>query len=63
MVTLLETDHFDDQLAALSALQDLPCVRPDALAVAGTSFGGIQTVLMAERGRASAPPSILRVLP
>ena len=50
MVTLLETDHFDDQLAALAVLQGLPGVHRERIAVAGNSFGGIQTVLMAERG-------------
>jgi dienelactone hydrolase len=50
MVKLLETDHLDDQLAALSYLKSLPFVDRKRIAVAGNSFGGIQAVLMAERG-------------
>ena len=49
MVKLLD-DHLDDQLAALSYLKSLPFVDHERIAVAGNSFGGIQTVLMAERG-------------
>jgi carboxymethylenebutenolidase len=50
MVRLLETDHLNDQLAALAWLRKQNFVRPDRIAVAGTSFGGIETVLGAERG-------------
>jgi dienelactone hydrolase len=50
MVRLLETDHLDDQLAALAWLRKREFVQPDRIAVAGTSFGGIETVLGAERG-------------
>jgi carboxymethylenebutenolidase len=50
MVRLLETDHLSDQLAALAWLRKQSFVRPDSIAVAGTSFGGIETVLGAERG-------------
>jgi dipeptidyl aminopeptidase/acylaminoacyl peptidase len=50
MVTLLETDHLNDQLAALSWLRKQKFVQPDRIAVAGNSFGGIETVLGAERG-------------
>ena len=49
MVKVL-TDHLNDQLAALSYLKSLPFVDLEQIAVAGNSFGGIQTVLMAERG-------------
>jgi carboxymethylenebutenolidase len=49
LVELMEL-HFEDQLAALSYLKGLPEVDPRRIAVAGCSFGGIQTVLMAERG-------------
>ena len=41
--------HLEDQLAALSYLKGLPEVDPQRIAVAGCSFGGIQTVLMAEK--------------
>lgn len=50
MVRLLETDHLNDQLAALSWLRAQSFVDPDRIAVAGTSFGGIEAVLGAERG-------------
>lgn len=50
MVKLLESDHLDDQLAALSYLKSLPFVEHGRIAVVGNSFGGIQSVLMAERG-------------
>jgi len=49
MVRLLETDHLNDQLAALAWLRRQSFVRPDRIAVAGNSFGGIETVLGAER--------------
>jgi carboxymethylenebutenolidase len=49
LVELMEL-HLEDQLAALSYLKGLPEVDPQRIAVAGCSFGGIQTVLMAERG-------------
>ena len=50
MVRLLQTDHLDDQLAALAWLRTQSFVDPDRIAVAGTSFGGIEVVLGAERG-------------
>ncbi len=37
MVKLLETDHLDDQLAALSWLRKQKFVQPDRIAVAGNS--------------------------
>jgi carboxymethylenebutenolidase len=49
MVRLLETDHLDDQLAALAWLRTQPFVRPNRIAVAGNSFGGVEAVLGAER--------------
>jgi carboxymethylenebutenolidase len=49
MVRLLETDHLDDQLAALAWVRTRKFVKPDEVAVAGTSFGGIEVVLGAER--------------
>lgn len=49
LVELMEA-HLEDQTAALSYLQGLPYVDARHIAVAGCSFGGIQTVLMAERG-------------
>ena len=49
MVRLLETDHLNDQLAALAWLRKQGFGRPDRIAVAGNSFGGIETVLGAER--------------
>jgi carboxymethylenebutenolidase len=49
LVELMEV-HLEDQIAALTYLKGLPEVDPQRIAVAGCSFGGIQTVLMAERG-------------
>ncbi|HKV60390.1 MAG TPA: dienelactone hydrolase family protein [Candidatus Acidoferrum sp.] len=49
LVELME-QHLQDQVAALSYLKGLPDVDPQRIAVAGCSFGGIQTVLMAEKG-------------
>ncbi len=45
----LQEEHVEDVVAALSYLKGLPYIDPDRIAVAGCSFGGIQTVLMAER--------------
>jgi carboxymethylenebutenolidase len=50
MVRLLETDHLDDQLGALAWLRKQSFVQPNRIAVAGNSFGGIETVLGVERG-------------
>jgi len=50
MVRLLEHDHLDDQLAALAWLKAQSFVQSNRIAVAGNSFGGIQSVLGAERG-------------
>src|SRR6201993_4618378 len=50
MVHLLATDHLNDQLAALAWLRAQSFVKPDQIAVAGNSFGGIEAVLGAERG-------------
>jgi dipeptidyl aminopeptidase/acylaminoacyl peptidase len=49
MVRLLETDHLSDQLAALNWLRQQSYVRPSQIAAAGNSFGGVQTLLGAER--------------
>lgn len=49
MVRLLETDHLNDQLAALTWLRMQSFVDPDRVAVAGTSFGGIEVVLGTEK--------------
>jgi carboxymethylenebutenolidase len=49
MVRLLETDHLNDQLAALAWLRAQSFVKPNQVATAGTSFGGIEAVLGAER--------------
>ena len=50
MVRLLETDHFEDQMATLVWLRKNPFVAGKHVAVAGNSFGGIQAMLGAERG-------------
>jgi carboxymethylenebutenolidase len=44
-----ETDQLDDQLAGLAWLRTSPFVASDRIAVAGNSYGGIQTVLGVER--------------
>lgn len=51
MIRLLETDHLEDQLSALAWLRKQPFVDADRIAVAGNSFGGIETVLGAAKGR------------
>jgi len=49
MVSLLE-EQLQDQLAAFDYLRTLPFVDPTRLATFGCSFGGIQTMLAAEKG-------------
>jgi carboxymethylenebutenolidase len=51
MIRLLETEHLSDQLAALAWLRNQPFIDGRRIAVAGNSFGGIETVLGAERER------------
>jgi carboxymethylenebutenolidase len=48
-VKLLETDHLDDQLAALAWLKKQSFVETNRIAVAGNSYGGIEVVLGAQR--------------
>ena len=48
-VHLLETEQLDDQLAGLAYVKQLAFVDPSRLAVAGCSYGGIQTLLGAEK--------------
>ena len=50
MVRLLETEHLGDQLAGLEWLRKQNFVQRNRIAVAGNSFGGIETVLGVERG-------------
>ena len=47
-IVALHEVHLDDQLAALSYLKQLPFVDSNRIAVAGCSYGGIQTVLAVE---------------
>ena len=49
-VELLEGGQLDDQLAGLAYLKSLPYIDRNRLAVAGCSYGGIQSLLGAERG-------------
>jgi carboxymethylenebutenolidase len=49
LVRLHETEQLDDQLAGVAYAKKLPFVDPRRLVVAGCSFGGIQTLLAAER--------------
>jgi carboxymethylenebutenolidase len=48
-VELLETEQLDDQLAGLAYVKALPFVDAKRIAVAGCSYGGIQSLLGAER--------------
>lgn len=49
MVRLLKGCHLDDQMAARAWLQKQPFVDTHKIAVAGVSFGGIQTLLGVEK--------------
>ena len=49
MLKLLETDHLNDQLAALAWLRKQAFVETDRIAVTGNSFDGIESLLSAER--------------
>jgi dipeptidyl aminopeptidase/acylaminoacyl peptidase len=50
LVRLLETEQLQDQRSALTWLKAQSFVRADGVAAVGNSFGGIETVLGAERG-------------
>lgn len=50
MVRLHETEQLDDQLAGQAFAKRLPGVDSTRMVVAGCSYGGIQTLLAAERG-------------
>lgn len=50
MVRLMESEQLSDQLAGLGYAKTLPFVDTTRLVVAGCSYGGIQTLLAAERG-------------
>ena len=52
LVRLHETEQLDDQLAGVAYAKTLPFVDARRLVVAGCSFGGIQTLLAAERAAA-----------
>jgi len=47
-IVALHEIHLEDQLSALSYLKQLPYVDTNRIAVAGCSYGGIQTVLAVE---------------
>lgn len=49
LVRLLSGDQLSDQLAALAWLERQPFLQPNRIAVMGNSFGGIETVLGAQR--------------
>ena len=51
MVQLLKGDHLDDQMAALAWLGKQSFVASNKIAVAGVSFGGIQTILGVEKAK------------
>jgi carboxymethylenebutenolidase len=50
LVRLLETEQLADQLAGLDYVKQLPFVDARRIAVAGCSYGGIETLLGAEKG-------------
>jgi dienelactone hydrolase len=50
MIELLTTDHLQDQLTGLTWLKNQKWVQVSRIAVAGNSFGGIETILGAEAG-------------
>src|SRR5580765_2024374 len=50
MVQLMESEQLADQLAGLAYAKTLPFVDTTRLVVAGCSYGGIETLLAAERG-------------
>jgi carboxymethylenebutenolidase len=51
MVKLLQEDHLNDQMAAVAWLKKQSFVASNRIAVAGVSFGGIQTVLGVQSGQ------------
>ena len=53
-VRLLQTDELDDAVAGLAFLRALPEVDPRRVAIAGHSFGGALTLLLAERDKSLA---------
>ena len=54
VVRLMDGEQLNDQLAGLAYVRGLPYVDSRRLVVAGCSFGGIQTLLAAERSGATA---------
>ena len=48
-VHLLETEQLDDQIAGLAYARQLEFVAPNQIAVAGCGYGGIQSLLGAEK--------------
>lgn len=51
MTRLLSTEQLEDQLSALAWLKLQSFVQPTRIAVAGNSFGGVETVLGAAKVR------------
>jgi dipeptidyl aminopeptidase/acylaminoacyl peptidase len=49
MIELLQTEQLDDQMAALQWLKQQSFTSSKRIAVAGNSFGGIETILGAEK--------------
>lgn len=50
MVRMMGSEQLDDQLAGLAYAKTLPFVDASRVVVAGCSYGGIETLLAAERG-------------
>lgn len=51
MVHLLDTEQYQDQMAALAWLERQPFTRGEPIAVMGNSFGGVETVIGASDRR------------
>ena len=62
-VQLLTGPQLDDQLAGLRWLADQPYVDASTVAVAGCSFGGIETLLGAERAGGSGYRAAIAISP
>ena len=59
----LPTEQLDDQLAGIAWLKHVPFVDATRIVVAGCSFGGIQTLLAAEGGRARGIKAAVSISP
>jgi carboxymethylenebutenolidase len=63
LVRLHETEQLNDQLAGLAFAKTLPFVDKRKIVVAGCSFGGIQTLLAAERASSAGFRAAMPISP